>query len=156
MRQISAAWPYSRLEVSGIPTPRVGTCQTVAAFPSVARWVRIPTTGGGPTHTSQLDTIAAGKRAAEQGAAVIVFTDPWLSSAVEYGRHVLISHPDAASPSDPLLGASALTELNAAKVVAALCDQGRARASEIEGDHERVPDLVTAAMGPDEGGSKAR
>ncbi len=33
----------------------------------------------------QQDTIAAGKVAAERGAVVIVFTDPWLSPAVEYG-----------------------------------------------------------------------
>ncbi len=33
----------------------------------------------------QQDTIAAGKVAAERGAVVVVFTDPWLSPAVEYG-----------------------------------------------------------------------
>ena len=32
----------------------------------------------------QQDTIAVGKVAAEHGAVVVVFTDPWLSPAVEY------------------------------------------------------------------------
>ena len=65
----------------------------------------------------QQDTIAAGRLAAERGAEVVVFTDPWLSPAVEYARHVLISHADSASPFDSLLGGFALTELIAAKVV---------------------------------------
>ena len=64
----------------------------------------------------QQDTIAAGKVAADHGAVVVVFTDPWLSPAVEYARHVLISHADSASPFDSLLGAFALTEVIAAKV----------------------------------------
>ena len=80
----------------------------------------------------QRDTIAAGKFAAGQGAVVVVFTDPWLSPAVEYGRHVLISHADSASPFDSLLGAFALAEVIAAKVVASLGDTGRARVGELE------------------------
>ena len=46
-----------------------------------------------------------------------MFTDPWLSPAVEHARHVLISHADSASPFDSLLGGFALAELIAAKVV---------------------------------------
>lgn len=84
----------------------------------------------------QDDTIAAGKIAADRGAAVVVFTDPWLSPAVEYGRHVLISHADSASPFDSLLGAFALVEVIAAKVVAALGDAGRARVGELEVLHD--------------------
>lgn len=84
----------------------------------------------------QSDTVEAGRRAAERGALVIVFTDPWLSPAVEYGRHVLISHADSASPFDSMLGAFALTELIAAKVVGALGDDGRARVAELEQMHE--------------------
>ena len=80
----------------------------------------------------QQDTIAAGKVAADHGAVVVVFTDPWLSPAVEYARHVLISHADSASPFDSLLGAFALTELIAAKVVVALGDRGRSRVAELE------------------------
>ena len=65
---------------------------------------------------------------------VVVFTDPWLSPAVEYGRHVLISHADSASPFDSLLGAFALAELIAAKVVVALGEDGRSRVGELEAD----------------------
>ena len=83
----------------------------------------------------QRDTIAAGKLAAGQGAVVVVFTDPWLSPAVEYGRHVLISHADSASPFDSLVGAFALAEVIAAKVVAALGDVGRSRVGELEATH---------------------
>jgi DNA-binding MurR/RpiR family transcriptional regulator len=97
----------------------------------------------------QPDSIAAGTLAAEQGAVVVVFTDPWLSPAVESARHVLISHVDSASPFDSLLGAFALTELLAAKVVAALGDTGRARVAQIETVHERM-----AGVGP--GGASTR
>ena len=59
----------------------------------------------------QPDTIAVGRVAAERGAEVIVFTDPWLSPAVEFARRVFISHADSASPFDSMLGGFALAEL---------------------------------------------
>jgi DNA-binding MurR/RpiR family transcriptional regulator len=90
----------------------------------------------------QPDTIATARLAAEQGAVVIVFTDPWLSPAVESARHVLISHADSASPFDSMLGAFALTEVLAAKVVVALGETGRARVAEIEAVHERMAGAV--------------
>ncbi len=102
----------------------------------------------------QPDTIAAGKVAAEQGAVVIAFTDPWLSPAVEYARHVLIAHADSASPFDSLLGAFALTELIAAKVVVALGEQGRARVAELESVHERMQEPMS--MMADHDGKGAR
>lgn len=86
----------------------------------------------------QQDTVAVGTVAAERGAVVVVFTDPWLSPAVESATHVMISHVDSASPFDSLLGAFALTELIAARVVEALGDAGSARVSEVEGAHARV------------------
>jgi DNA-binding MurR/RpiR family transcriptional regulator len=92
----------------------------------------------------QQDTIAAGRLAAERGAAVVVFTDPWLSPAVEYARHVLISHADSASPFDSLLGAFALTELIAAKVVVAFGTEGQARVAELETIHERMRGATVA------------
>jgi len=95
----------------------------------------------------QQDTIIAGRVAAEQGAAVVVFTDPWLSPAVESARHVLISHADSASPFDSLLGAFALTELIAAKVVVALGDEGRARVAELESAHERMHEPTIGVAG---------
>ncbi len=79
---------------------------------------------------------------AEHGAVVVVFTDPWLSPAVEYGRHVLISHSNSASPFDSLLGAFALAELIAAKVVVALGEDGRSRVAELESDTREVGDPV--------------
>lgn len=103
----------------------------------------------------QQDTIAAGKLAAEQGAVVVVFTDPWLSPAVESARHVLISHADSASPFDSLLGAFALTELIAAKVVVALGDEGRSRVAELETVHEHMHGPALAVADAGEGGAKA-
>jgi DNA-binding MurR/RpiR family transcriptional regulator len=98
----------------------------------------------------QQDTVAAGKAAAEHGAVVVVFTDPWLSPAVEHGRHVLISHADSASPFDSLLGAFALAELIAAEVLVALGEDGRARVGDLESLHEQIGGPlsdVTAANG---------
>jgi DNA-binding MurR/RpiR family transcriptional regulator len=104
----------------------------------------------------QQDTIESGRLAAGQGAVVIVFTDPWLSPAVEYARHVLISHADSASPFDSLLGAFALTELITAKVVVALGDRGRSRVAELEAVHERTEDPTSVAVGADGKGGKTR
>ena len=98
----------------------------------------------------QQDTIAAGRAAAGNGAVVVVFTDPWLSPAVEYGRHVLISHADSASPFDSMLGGFALAEVIAAKVLATLGDAGRKRVVELEAVHDVMRGAVAAAI-PQEG-----
>jgi DNA-binding MurR/RpiR family transcriptional regulator len=90
----------------------------------------------------QQDTVTVGRVAAERGAVVVVFTDPWLSPAVESATHVLISHVDSPSPFDSLVPAFALTELIAARVVDALGEAGSARVSELEGLHARVDDAV--------------
>jgi DNA-binding MurR/RpiR family transcriptional regulator len=103
----------------------------------------------------QEDTIEAGRRAAQRGAVIVVFTDPWLSPAVEHGRHVLISHADSASPFDSMLGAFALTELIAAKVLTMLGDGGRARVAELEEAHGHPLDPSTAVARVDEEGWKA-
>ena len=103
----------------------------------------------------QQDTIAAGTIAAERGAVLVVFTDPWLSPVVESARHVLISHADSASPFDSMLGAFALTELIAAKVVVALGDQGRTRVAQLETVHGRLHDGLAAVVDPDTGGVQA-
>ncbi len=104
----------------------------------------------------QQDTIAAGKVAADRGAVVVVFTDPWLSPAVEYGRHVLISHADSASPFDSLLGAFALTELITAKVVVALGDAGRSRVGELEATHELIGAPTSRPLDANETGGPNR
>jgi len=103
----------------------------------------------------QQDTIAAGKVAADHGAVVVVFTDPWLSPAVEHARHVLISHADSASPFDSLLGAFALTEVIAAKVVVALGDRGRSRVAELETVVEGLHDPLATVLDPDARGAEA-
>lgn len=95
----------------------------------------------------QRDTIEVGRVAAERGAVVVVFTDPWLSPAAEYGRHVLISHADSASPFDSLLGAFALVEVIAGKVVAAIGEKGIARVGELETSLEVVHGPAAAAAG---------
>jgi DNA-binding MurR/RpiR family transcriptional regulator len=94
----------------------------------------------------QQDTVAVGRVAAERGAVVVVFTDPWLSPAVESASHVLISHVDSPSPFDSLVAAFALTELITARAVDALGQAGSARVSELEGLHGRVDG--SAAPGP--------
>jgi DNA-binding MurR/RpiR family transcriptional regulator len=86
----------------------------------------------------QDDTVAVGRVAAERGATVVVFTDAWLSPAVEYARHVLIAHGDSASPFDSFVGPFALTELIAAKVVVELGELGRARVGNLEGERDRI------------------
>jgi DNA-binding MurR/RpiR family transcriptional regulator len=95
----------------------------------------------------QEDTIAAAAVAVDRGAEVVVFTDPWLSPAAEHARHVLISHVDSASPFDSLLGAFALTEIIAAKVVVLLGDAGRTRVADLESTQE-----LMARRGSDDGG----
>jgi DNA-binding MurR/RpiR family transcriptional regulator len=88
----------------------------------------------------QSDTMAVAEVAGEHGADVIVFTDPWLSPAAEHARHVVISHADSASPFDSLLGAFALTEVIAARVVVALGERGLARVNELESMHGGADD----------------
>jgi DNA-binding MurR/RpiR family transcriptional regulator len=102
----------------------------------------------------QEDTIEAGRRAAQRGAVIVVFTDPWLSPAVEHGRRVLISHADSASPFDSMLGAFALTELIAAKVLTMLGDGGRARVAELEEAHGHPLDPSTPVASFDEEGGR--
>jgi hypothetical protein len=76
---------------------------------------------------------------------------------VEVGRHVLISHADSASPFDSLLGAFALVEVIAAKVVAELGDAGRRRVGELETAHDVMRGNVSEEVaGGDWTGGAAR
>jgi len=88
----------------------------------------------------QPDTVKVAAIAAERGAELIVFTDPWLSPATEHAKHVLISHPESVSPFDSLLAAFALTEIITARCVAALGDKGLARITELESVQQVVDD----------------
>ena len=58
---------------------------------------------------------------------------------------MLISHADSASPFDSLLGAFAIAEVIAGKVVAALGESGIARVGELETTLEAVHGPVVAA-----------
>ncbi|HJR96615.1 MAG TPA: MurR/RpiR family transcriptional regulator [Actinomycetota bacterium] len=93
----------------------------------------------------QQDTVAVGAAAADRGAVVVAFTDPWLSPAVEHARHVLISHADSSSPFDSLLGAFALTEVIAAKAVVELGEAGRARVAEADAFGDGFHEAAVAA-----------
>jgi DNA-binding MurR/RpiR family transcriptional regulator len=86
----------------------------------------------------QRDSVAVAEVAARHGAELIVFTDPWLSPASEHAQHVLISHADSASPFDSLVGAFALTEVIAGRLVVALGDDGLTRVKELDSMHEGV------------------
>lgn len=55
-------------------------------------------------------TIEYARRAHEQGAQVILFTDPWLSPIAAVSRHVLTSTLAAPSPFDSLVPAMAMAE----------------------------------------------
>jgi DNA-binding MurR/RpiR family transcriptional regulator len=80
----------------------------------------------------QSDTIEVGRIAADRSATVVVFTDPWMSPAVEFARHVLISGGDSVSPIDSMLGGFALAEVVATHTLAALGDRGRLRVQRVE------------------------
>lgn len=84
----------------------------------------------------QRDTVEVGRIASQRGATVVVVTDPWLSPAVEFARHVLVTHPDSASPFDSMLGGFALAEALAAEVLALTGDAGRRRLEELEEAHD--------------------
>jgi DNA-binding MurR/RpiR family transcriptional regulator len=86
----------------------------------------------------QADTIEIGRIAAERSATVVVFTDPWLSPAVEHARHVLISGADSPSPIDSMLGGFALVEVIATHTLAALGDRGRTRLERVEATQRQM------------------
>jgi DNA-binding MurR/RpiR family transcriptional regulator len=86
----------------------------------------------------QADTVAVGHVAAERGATVVVFTDPWLSPAVESARHVLVSGAESASAIDSMLGSFALAEVVANRTLAALGSAGRDRLERVESTQDRM------------------
>jgi DNA-binding MurR/RpiR family transcriptional regulator len=86
----------------------------------------------------QPDTVAVGRLAADRGAVVVVVTDPWLSPAVEYARHVLISSSDSPSPIDSMLSGFALAEVIGADVLTALGEAGRDRVAGVEATQDQM------------------
>ncbi len=80
----------------------------------------------------QRDTIEFSLAAAERGAAIVLFTDHWLSPIAEVARHVLPSSVEAASPFDTLVPALALVEALAGALLVRLGEGARRRMERLE------------------------
>src|SRR5207247_459707 len=80
----------------------------------------------------QRDTIECARVAAARGAAVVLFTDPWLSPAAASARCVLPTSVSTVGPFDSLVGAMALVEALVAAVLARLGEQAQARMRRLE------------------------
>jgi DNA-binding MurR/RpiR family transcriptional regulator len=80
----------------------------------------------------QHDTVAFGQTAQKQGAALIVFTDPWLSPLAVNADVVFPCTVTAPSPFDSLSPALALTEALIAAVTDCLGDASRRRIERFE------------------------
>lgn len=65
----------------------------------------------------QVDTVHLAKRASEQGATVVLFTDRWQSTAAEFSRHVIVSDIASGSAYDSLVPAMAQVEYLAMEMV---------------------------------------
>ena len=80
----------------------------------------------------QPDTIEAARAAAGRRAAVVLFTDAWLSPAASSASHVLVAAGENVGPFDSLVGALAVVEAVVAAVVARLGDQAHRRLQRVE------------------------
>ncbi|MBD2837809.1 MurR/RpiR family transcriptional regulator [Pseudomonas sp. JM0905a] len=80
----------------------------------------------------QADTIHLGKQASQQGAAVILFTDKWLSPAAEYAQHIVVSDIASGSAYDTLVPAMAQVEYLAMQLLKALGEKTSQRLRRLE------------------------
>lgn len=80
----------------------------------------------------QVDTIQFVTAAAERGAQVILFTDPWASPLVAHAKVVLTAPVEGPSPFDTMVPALAQVEALIAAVTTRLSATSRARIAEIE------------------------
>lgn len=80
----------------------------------------------------QNSTIEFGRRAAEKGAQIVLFTDPWLSPLAEAARHVITSTVRAPSPFDSFVPAVATLEVVIAGLAMRMGDKARPRIAELE------------------------
>ncbi|MFI0765477.1 MurR/RpiR family transcriptional regulator [Streptomyces sp. NPDC021218] len=80
----------------------------------------------------QDDTVELARHAHEQGAKIVLFTDPWLSPAAEFADVVLPARVEAPSPFDSVVAPVALVETLVAAVHARLgpAAEERMRAAE--------------------------
>jgi DNA-binding MurR/RpiR family transcriptional regulator len=81
----------------------------------------------------QQDTIDFAREAADRGATILLFTDPWLSPIAEVATHVLPASVDAASPFDSLVAAAALVEAVVAGLLVVLGERALVRFERLEG-----------------------
>jgi DNA-binding MurR/RpiR family transcriptional regulator len=80
----------------------------------------------------QIDTIQFVTAAAERGAQVILFTDPWTSPLVAHAKVVVTAPVEGPSPFDTMVPALAQVEALIAAVTTRLSATSRARIAEIE------------------------
>lgn len=80
----------------------------------------------------QIDTIQFVSAAAERGAQVILFTDPWASPLAAHAKVVLAAPVEGPSPFDTMVPALAQVEALIASVTTHLSPTTRARIAEIE------------------------
>ncbi|MCT8330779.1 MurR/RpiR family transcriptional regulator [Albidovulum sediminis] len=80
----------------------------------------------------QTDTIQFVTAAAERGAQVILFTDPWASPLVAHAKVVVTAPVEGPSPFDTMVPALAQVEALIAAVTTRLSATSRARIAEIE------------------------
>lgn len=80
----------------------------------------------------QVDTIQFVTAAAERGAQVVLFTDPWASPLVAHAKVVLTAPVEGPSPFDTMVPALAQVEALIAAATTRLSPSSRARIAEIE------------------------
>ena len=80
----------------------------------------------------QADTIESARFVSEQGVTVILFTDPWLSPASGFARHVVVTSVETVGPFDSLVGAAAVVEAVVAAVLVRLGPQAQSRMLRLE------------------------
>ena len=85
----------------------------------------------------QMDTIRTVTAAADQGARVILFTDPWASPIAIRAKVVLTAPVEGPSPFDTMIPAMAQVEALIAAVTARLAPVSRARIEQIEAVRRR-------------------
>jgi len=80
----------------------------------------------------QIDTIRFAKRAAKQGARIVLFTDRWVSPIAECASVTLMTSVDTVSPYDTMVPAIAQTEALIAGLTARIASQSRGRMERME------------------------
>ena len=92
----------------------------------------------------QLDTIAFAQFAHDQGARVVLVTDPWLSPAADFSDRVLTCDVESSSPFDSLVPCLSLVEALVGHVAARLDGVGKARVARLESVREKLGDAKSA------------